>query len=83
MYKHRHFITQVDLPASYDFRDGAFDVPTFPLFALFDPALGMSAVFPIMDYAAPAKATQTRFLQSLKTLVQKTYFALLRCEKTC
>ena len=57
MYQHRHFIAQVNLlKASYDFRDGAFDVPTFPLFALFDPALGMSAVFPVMDYAAPAKA---------------------------
>ena len=57
MYRHRHFIAQVELlQSTYHFREGAFDVPTFPLFALFDPALGMSAVFPIMDYSAPAKA---------------------------
>ncbi len=57
IYRHRHFTAQVELLQSlYPFRRGAFDVPTFPLFALFDPALGMSAVFPIMDYGAPAKA---------------------------
>ena len=57
MYRHRHFAAQVDLlSALYPFRAGAFDVPTFPLFALFDPALGMSALFPQMDYSAPAKA---------------------------
>lgn len=57
MYLHRHFVAQVELlKEHYQFRSGAIDVPTFPLFSLFDPALGMSAVFPKMDYAAPAKA---------------------------
>ena len=56
-YRHRHFAAQVELlRALYPFREGAFDVPTFPLFALFDPALGMSALFPQMDYSAPATA---------------------------
>ena len=57
VYCHRHFAAQVHLLSTlYHFRAGAFDVPTFPLFALFDPALGMSALFPKMDYSAPAKA---------------------------
>ena len=56
-YQHRHFMAQVDLlKQTYTFEKGTFDVPTFPLFALFDPALGMSAVFPKMDFSAPAKA---------------------------
>ena len=57
LYLHRHFAAQVELlRATYEFTEGVVDVPTFPLFALFDPALGMSAVFPRMDYSAPAKA---------------------------
>ena len=32
------------------------DLPTFPLFALFDPALGMTAVIPEMDPRKPAQA---------------------------
>ena len=82
MYKHRHFIAQVDLlRASYDFRDGAVDVPTFPLFALFDPALGMSAVFPIMDYAAPAKADPDEIFAVIEDFGAENLFcspALLR-----
>ena len=57
LYQHRHFAAQVELlKASYEFREGAIDVPTFPLFALFDPALGMRAVFPYMDFSAPGSA---------------------------
>lgn len=57
LYQQRHFAAQVELlKASYDFKEGAVDVPTFPLFALFDPALGMRAVFPYMDFSAPGKA---------------------------
>jgi len=57
LYRQRHFAAQVELlKATYAFREGAVDVPTFPLFALFDPALGMRAVFPYMDFSAPGKA---------------------------
>ena len=33
---------------------GAFSVPTFPLFALFDVALGLTIVIPEMDFTRPA-----------------------------
>ena len=33
-----------------------FDLPTFPPFALFDPAMGMTTVVPYMDPTRPAKA---------------------------
>ena len=56
-YRHGHFVAQVDLlQKTYQFTVGDIDIPTFPLFALFDPALGMSAVFPQMDFSAPLKA---------------------------
>lgn len=34
---------------------GGFSIPTFPLFALFDVALGLSAVIPRMDATRPAR----------------------------
>ncbi len=55
-YQHRHFLAQVDLiRAAYDIKPGEVDLPTFPLFALFDPALGMTTVIPKMDFTKPAK----------------------------
>lgn len=56
VYRHRHFAAQVDLVReSYDIKPGEVDLPTFPPFALFDPALGMTTVIPPMDFTRPAK----------------------------
>ena len=41
----------------YGIEPGEIDLPTFPLFALFGPALGMSAVIPDMDATRPAQPT--------------------------
>lgn len=82
MYRHRHFAAQVELlRSSYQFKAGSFDVPTFPLFALFDPALGMSAVFPSMDYSAPAKANPAEIFAAIDDFGAENLFcspALLR-----
>lgn len=54
LYTHRNFSAQVALlQAAFAFGDGEIDVPTFPLFALFDPALGMTTVLPFMDATRP------------------------------
>lgn len=56
VYRHRHFVAQVDLiQRSYAIQPGEVDCPTFPPFALFDPALGMTTVIPKMDFTRPAK----------------------------
>ena len=56
VYRHRHFAAQVDLVReSYQMRPGEVDLPTFPPFALFDPALGMTTVIPPMDFTRPAR----------------------------
>ena len=53
----RHFIEQTELiRAIYQIKPGEVDLPTFPLFALFDPALGMTTVIPMMNATKPAKA---------------------------
>jgi len=57
VYRHRHFVAQVRLMReAFGMRPGEVDLPTFPPFALFDPALGMTTVVPKMDFTRPAKA---------------------------
>jgi acyl-CoA synthetase (AMP-forming)/AMP-acid ligase II len=54
VYTHGTFVAQVDaLREMYDIRPGEIDLPTFPLFALFAPALGMTALIPHMDFTRP------------------------------
>jgi len=55
-YSHGNFAAQVELiRETYNIEPGEIDLPTFPLFALFDPALGMTTVVPDMDFTKPAK----------------------------
>ncbi len=57
VYRHRHFTAQVDmLQKTFDIEPGEVSLPTFPPFALFDPALGMTTVVPRMDPTRPADA---------------------------
>ncbi|MEI4518351.1 MULTISPECIES: olefin beta-lactone synthetase [unclassified Stenotrophomonas] len=61
VYRHRHFVGQVDLLRSaFGMEAGGVDLPTFPPFALFDPALGLTSVIPDMDPTRPAKADPRR-----------------------
>src|SRR5262245_28192199 len=50
VYAHGNFAAQVEsLKATYGIEPGETDLCTFPLFALFGPALGMTCVIPEMD----------------------------------
>lgn len=63
-YQHRHFLAQVDLIRdTYGMTPGEVDLPTFPLFALFDPALGMTTIIPKMDFTRPAKVDPVHLLE--------------------
>lgn len=57
VYTHEMFTSQARMLKEY-FRiePGFFSVPTFPLFALFDLALGLTIVLPEMDFTRPASA---------------------------
>jgi acyl-CoA synthetase (AMP-forming)/AMP-acid ligase II len=56
VYTHGVFAAQVEiLRATYGIEPGEIDLCTFPLFALFGPALGMTCVIPDMDATRPAK----------------------------
>jgi acyl-CoA synthetase (AMP-forming)/AMP-acid ligase II len=66
VYLHRHFVAQVELlRATYGMQPGEVDLPTFPPFALFDPALGMTAVLPEMDFTRPARVDPAMLLELL------------------
>ena len=57
VYTHEIFGAQVEyIRRLYGIEPGEMDLATFPLFALFGPALGMTAVVPEMDASRPAKA---------------------------
>jgi acyl-CoA synthetase (AMP-forming)/AMP-acid ligase II len=47
-------------------RPGETDLPTFPLFALFNPALGMTAVIPEMDFTRPGSVDPEAILEPLR-----------------
>ncbi|RBK25155.1 peptide synthase, partial [Xanthomonas oryzae pv. oryzae] len=57
VYRHRHFVGQIDLLRNaFGMQPGGVDLPTFPPFALFDPALGLTSVIPDMDPTRPGSA---------------------------
>jgi acyl-CoA synthetase (AMP-forming)/AMP-acid ligase II len=67
VYRHRHFAAQVDLVRdTYAIRPGEVDLPTFPPFALFDPALGMTTVVPPMDFTRPARVDPAMLVSLIK-----------------
>ncbi len=66
VYRHRHFTGQVDLIRElYGIQPGEVDLPTFPLFALFDPALGMTTVVPDMDFRKPAEVDPKKVVEAI------------------
>jgi len=67
VYRHRHFVGQVELLRSaFGMEPGGIDLPTFPPFALFDPALGLTSVIPDMDPTRPAKADPRKLHDAIK-----------------
>lgn len=66
-YQHRHFAAQVELiREAYGITPGEVDLPTFPPFALFDPALGMTTVIPDMDPTRPASVDPDHIFEAVR-----------------
>lgn len=67
VYRHRHFNAQVKmLKDAFGIEPGEVSLPTFPPFALFDPALGMTTVVPVMDPTRPAEADPGKLVASIE-----------------
>jgi acyl-CoA synthetase (AMP-forming)/AMP-acid ligase II len=66
IYTHAIFQSQVELIRNlFAIEPGEIDLCTFPLFALFAPALGMTAVVPDMDPTRPASADPARLVEAI------------------
>ena len=66
VYTHGIFDAQVtSIRDHFNIQPGEIDLPTFPLFALFDPALGMTAVIPDMDPTRPAKVNPEIIIEAV------------------
>lgn len=69
VYSHGNFAAQIELlRRTFRIEPGEIDLPTFPLFALFDPALGMSTVLPRMDATRPALVDPREILEPIQRL---------------
>jgi acyl-CoA synthetase (AMP-forming)/AMP-acid ligase II len=65
LYTHGNFATQVDeLQSFYGVEPGERDLSGFPLFALFNAAMGVTAVIPDMDFTRPADADPRKIVQA-------------------
>jgi len=75
VYSHGNFAAQVEaLRRAYGIEPGEIDLPTFPLFALFAPALGMTAVIPEMDFTRPGSVKPVKIIDAIKRYGVTTMF---------
>ena len=67
VYQHGNFSAQVEaIRELLELEPGEIDLPTFPLFALFDPALGMTTVVPDMDPTRPARVDPRKIIEPIQ-----------------
>ncbi|HEX9078136.1 MAG TPA: fatty acid CoA ligase family protein, partial [Desulfuromonadaceae bacterium] len=75
VYTHANFAAQVEaLRDIYSIEPGEIDLPTFPLFALFAPALGMTAVIPEMDFTRPGSVNPKKIIGAIEKYGVTTMF---------
>ncbi len=66
MYTHAIFQAQIEsFRTLYAIDPGEIDLCTFPLFALFAPALGMTAIVPDMDPTRPARVDPAKLFEAI------------------
>jgi acyl-CoA synthetase (AMP-forming)/AMP-acid ligase II len=66
VYTHGIFNAQIErIQSHFNITHDEIDLPTFPLFALFDPALGMTAIIPDMDPTKPAQVNPEKIIEAI------------------
>ena len=76
VYSHGNFAAQVDtLRRISGVEPGEIDLPTLPVFALFDPALGMSTIVPDMDPTRPASVDPRKLVSAIQQFGVTNMFA--------
>jgi len=75
VYSHGNFRAQLEAVRELlGVASGDVDLPTFPLFALFDPALGMTTVVPEMDPTRPGDVDPLKILEPIAAFKVTTMF---------
>ncbi len=76
VYTHKNFNAQItQIQNHFNIEPDEIDLPTFPLFALFDPALGMTAVIPDMDPTKPALVNPKKIIEAIENQGVTNMFA--------
>lgn len=66
-YEHGMFEAQVRLiRETYGIQPGEVDLPLLPIFALFNPALGMTTIVPELDPSRPAAVDPAKIVQAVR-----------------
>lgn len=74
-YTHGNFKAQLEMVRdAFGFSPGEIDLPTFPPFALLNPALGMSSIIPDMDPRKPASVNPKHIIGPVQQLGISTMF---------
>lgn len=75
VYSHANFNAQVtSIQKTFAIRPGEKDLATFPLFALFAPVMGMTAVIPDMDFTRPGSVDPEMITDTITTHAATTMF---------
>jgi len=75
VYRHRNFTAQVAaIREALSIEAGEVNLPTFPLFALFDPAMGMTTIVPDMDPTRPARVDPVKIIEPIREFGVTTMF---------
>jgi len=76
IYTHGMFDAQISfIKSHFNITSDDIDLPTFPLFALFDPVLGMTSVIPEMDFTRPAQVIPENITEAILDHGVTTMFA--------
>lgn len=75
IYTHGNFTAQVRvLQDLYEIKPGDIDLATFPLFALFAPAMGMTSIIPDMDFTRPGNVDAAGIFNAINDFGATTMF---------
>lgn len=75
LYQHGMFMAQIEhIKSHYGICEKDVDMPTFPLFALFSVAIGMTCVIPDMNPSKPAKVNPKKIITAIKNYEVTTSF---------
>jgi olefin beta-lactone synthetase len=67
LFTHGNFEAQVEqIRERFDIRPGEIDLPAFPLFGLFNCAMGVTAVIPDMDPTRPARVDPAKIIEAVR-----------------